>query len=221
MSRYKLRKIQKVPRRKRSHSKRVTKRLKTYYKRGGAQISKLVFISGNQGKISELSSILAPIAVVNDDIDLPEIQTTDVEEVVKEKVMTAWNIVKAPLFVEDTGLYITSDPMNGFPGALIKFYYKKLGLKGISQKNGGNSAYAESVIGYHDGKTVHMFKGTVKGTIASVPQEGPHGFGWDSIFIPDENNPERLSFAQMPTEKKNDVSMRRKAAELFRAYLEK
>jgi len=189
--------------------------------RKGGVASKLVFISGNQGKISELSSILSPIHVISKDIDLPEIQTTDVEEVVKEKVMTAWNEEKSPLFVEDTGLYITSPPMNGFPGALIKFYYKKLGLKGISQMNGGNSAYAESVIGYHDGKSVRMFKGTVKGTIASVPQEGPHGFGWDAIFIPDENNPQRLSFAQMPAEMKNDVSMRRRAAEAFRAYLEK
>lgn len=216
MTRNKSTKSRKIQRRIK-HSRRVTRR----YRRGGTTTSKLVFISGNQGKISELSSILAPITVVNRDIDLPEIQTTDVEEVVKEKVMTAWNEVKAPLFVEDTGLYITSEPMNGFPGALIKFYYKKLGLKGISQKNGGNSAYAESVIGYHDGEMVHMFKGTVKGTIASVPKEGPYGFGWDAIFIPDDNNPERLSFAQMPAEMKNEVSMRRKAAEAFRAYLEK
>jgi len=189
--------------------------------RKGGVTSRLVFISGNQGKISELSSILSPINVISKDIDLPEIQTTEVEEVVKDKVMTAWKEVKSPLFVEDTGLYITSSPMNGFPGALIKFYYKKLGVKGISKINGGNSAYAESVIGYHDGNSVHMFKGTVKGTIAAVPQEGPHGFGWDAIFIPDENNPQRLSFAQMPAEMKNAVSMRRKAAEAFRAYLEK
>ena len=196
----------------------ITNRRRT---RKGGVTSKLVFISGNQGKISELSSILSPIHVVSRDIDLPEIQTTEVEEVVKEKVMTAWNEVKSPLFVEDTGLYITSSPMNGFPGALIKFYYKKLGLKGISKMNGGNSAYAESVIGYHDGNNVRMFKGTVKGTIASVPQEGPHGFGWDAIFIPEENNPQRLSFAQMSAEEKNAVSMRKRAAESFRAYLEK
>jgi XTP/dITP diphosphohydrolase len=207
----------------RSGKRRLSKRLRDTKRRArrGGVASRLVFISGNQGKISELSSILAPITVVNKDIDLPEIQTTEVEEVVKEKVMTAWNQVKSPLFVEDTGLYITSPPMNGFPGALIKFYYNKLGLKGISKMNGGNSAYAESVIGYHDGKTVRMFKGTVKGTIATVPQEGPHGFGWDAIFIPDDNNPDRLSFAQMTPEMKNSVSMRLKAAEAFRAFLEK
>jgi len=207
----------------RSHRRLLRKRRNSSRKRfsKGGVVSKLVFISGNQGKISELSSILSPIPIESKDIDLPEIQTTEVEEVVKDKVMKAWNEVKSPLFVEDTGLYITSPPMNGFPGALIKFYYKKLGLKGITQLNGGNSAYAESVIGYHDGRSVHMFKGSVKGTIASLPQEGPHGFGWDAIFIPDENNPQRLSFAQIPAELKNSISMRRKAAEAFRAYLEK
>jgi len=182
-------------------------------------IKELTFISGNQGKISELSAILAPIKVLSTDIDLPEIQTTDVEEVVKEKVMTAWNEVRKPLFVEDTGLYITSPPMNGFPGALIKFYFKKLGVDGISEKNGGNDAYAESVIGYHDGEKVHMFKGIVKGKIADQPKEGNYGFGWDSIFIPTEDNPEELSFAQMPAEKKNMVSMRKRAAEAFKSYL--
>lgn len=181
--------------------------------------SSLTFISGNQGKICELSSILAPIAIKNIDIDLPEVQTTDVEEVVKEKVMTAWNKIRTPLFVEDTGLYITSEPMNGFPGALIKFYYNKLGVKGITDKNGGDDAYVESVIGYHDGIMVHIFKGVVKGKIAKIPQEGSYGFGWDPVFIPTYNNPEELSFAEMTPELKNTISMRKMAAEVFNKYL--
>jgi XTP/dITP diphosphohydrolase len=183
-------------------------------------IDSVVFISGNKGKISELSSILAPTKVISKDIDLPEVQTIYVEEVVKEKVLTAWNEVKEPLFVEDTGLYITSPPMNGFPGALIKFYYKYLDVSGICEKNGGDKVYAESIIGYHDGTKVHMFKGVIHGSIANKPQNGDYGFGWDSIFIPDENNPNKLSFAQLPPEIKNTMSMRKRAAVEFKKHLE-
>lgn len=188
----------------------------------GGQVTDLVFISGNAGKISELTEILKPINVTNIDIDLPEIQTTEVEEVVREKVLSAWNETHKPLFVEDTGLYITSEPMNGFPGALIKFYFKKLGLDGICEKNGGNDAYAESVIGYHDGTSVQMFKGTVNGKIAERPQPGPYGFGWDAVFIPTEHEPSNtLSFAELTPEIKNNISMRNRAGQEFKRFLEK
>ena len=184
-------------------------------------IDSVVFISGNKGKISEFASILSPTKIISRDIDLPEVQTIYVEEVVKEKILAAWNEVKEPLFVEDTGLYITSPPMNGFPGALIKFYYKYLDVSGICEKNGGDKAYAESIIGYHDGKKVHMFKGVIHGTIANKPQNGDYGFGWDSIFIPDDDiNPNKLSFAQLPPEIKNTMSMRKRAAVEFKKHLE-
>lgn len=206
---------------KRKTHRRTNKRrvYKNRQRMGGMKVDELLFISGNKGKIDELSAILSPIRVVTTDIDLPEIQTTDVEEVVKDKVMTASNEANGPLFVEDTGLYITSKPMNGFPGALIKFYFKKLGNNGICEKNGGDEAYVESVIGYNDGSSIKMFKGVVNGTIAKRPQEGPYGFGWDAIFIPKENNPKQLSFAQMPPSMKNTLSMRKQAAEKFKAYL--
>ncbi len=199
-------------------AKRKTSKINRKHK----NIDTVVFISGNKGKISELSSILSPTKVISRDIDLPEVQTIYVEEVVKEKILAAWNEVKEPLFVEDTGLYITSPPMNGFPGALIKFYYKYLDVSGICEKNGGDKAYAESIIGYHDGKKVHMFKGVIHGTIANKPQNGDYGFGWDSIFIPDDdiNNPNKLSFAQLTLEIKNTMSMRKRAAVEFKKHLE-
>jgi XTP/dITP diphosphohydrolase len=193
--------------------KRQKRTRKLRRQRGGGEF---LFVSGNEGKIRELTALLSPHRVISHDIDLPEIQTTDVAEVVRDKVLTAWKALGKPLFVEDTGLYITSPPMNGFPGALIKFYYKKLGSAGICQKNGGERAFAESVIGYHDGTTVHIFKGVVEGVIATTPQPGPHGFGWDDIFVPTENNPTGKSFAQLPTELKNAISMRKRAAEAFR-----
>lgn len=181
--------------------------------------SPILFISGNKNKLSEFENILTPIKIITNEIDLPEIQSTSVEEVVYEKVKYAWEILKKPLFIEDTGLFIIDPPMNGFPGALIKYYFKHLSCNGICLKNGGNNAYVETIIGYHDGIKIHIFKGVIYGNIAILPQYGDYGFGWDPVFIPNINNPDRLSFAQMKTEIKNNISMRKIAGEEFKKYL--
>jgi len=134
--------------------------------------------------------------------------------VVEEKVKAGKGLIEGPYFIEDTGLYITSPPMNNFPGALIKFYYEHLGCEGICQKNRGDKAYVETIIGYYDGEKSHYFKGQTHGIIAEKPQ-GSLGFGWDAIFIPDDENPDRLSFAELSTEVKNRISMRSRASKLF------
>lgn len=193
------------------------------YRRRSPTGKHLIFVSGNKGKISELSAILRPHQLTAKDVDLPEVQTTSVEEVIREKVNEARKHIKGRFFVEDTGLYITTPPMNGFPGALIKFYYKHLKLEGICEKNGGDLAYAESIIGYWDGTRTHIFRGVIRGSIARVPQPGAYGFGWDSIFIPDasEQNPEGLSFAQIKPDIKNQISMRSRAGMALKAYLDR
>jgi XTP/dITP diphosphohydrolase len=61
---------------------------------------------------------------------------------------------------------------------------------------------------------VHQFEGEVHGKISSEPR-GSRDFQWDCIFIPDG---EKLTFAEMG-EKKNDISMRRRALEKFAEFL--
>ena len=174
---------------------------------------KLLFLTGNKNKLQEAKDIMGDLAKINNKkIELPEIQSTSVEEVVKEKLNVAYKIVKKPVFCEDTGLYIKN--MNNFPGALIKFYEEHLGNKGISTFNGGSKAYAETVIGYHDGKNIHFFKGRINGTIAKKPSG--KGFGWDPIFIPKNY---KKTFAQISNEDKNKISMRAKAFKKFKKFL--
>jgi len=179
---------------------------------------KMIFVSGNKNKFSELSDIFSKHNIVLEkvDFDLPEIQSISVKDVVNEKIRYAYEKINQPVIVEDTGLYITSKPMNGFPGALIKFYYDCLGVNGICEKNGGNNAYCETVIGYHDGEQILTFSGIVEGNISREPLYGNFGFGWDPIFIPKNYN---LSFAQI--EDKNKISMRKIASNKFINYLNK
>ena len=173
---------------------------------------KLLFLTGNKNKLNEAKDIMGDkFQINNKKVDLPEIQSTNVEEVITEKLKEAYKIVKKPVFCEDTGVYIKN--MNNFPGALIKFYLEHLGNKGISKFNGGSKAYAETVIGYHDGKKIYFFKGKIDGKISKKPQG--KGFGWDPIFIPKGFN---KSFAEISQEEKNKISMRAKAFKKFKKH---
>ena len=51
---------------------------------------KLIFITGNANKLREVRQILGDdFCVINVNVDLPEIQSTSVEEVISEKIKEA------------------------------------------------------------------------------------------------------------------------------------
>ena len=177
---------------------------------------KVILLSGNAGKVREFRNICDKhIIFDNKEIDLPEIQSTSVKEVIKQKLDDAIKVLNGPCLVDDSGLHIYGD-MNGFPGALIKFYYKCLRNEGICKKHGGLDATAVTGIGYYDGTNKHYFLGKRKGKIALQPQCGESGWGWDPIFIPEiEGEDNQLSYAEIGDEKKNEISQRRDALNLL------
>lgn len=73
---------------------------------------------------------------------------------------------------------------------------------------------AKTVLGYCDGREMHLFEGAIEGTVSRVPA-GPEDFQWDCVFIPDGST---KTFAEMGTDK-DDISMRRKALDQFAAHL--
>ena len=168
--------------------------------------NKIVFITGNEGKKREVEQILGTdkYTIVNINLDVPEIQSLSVEEVTKEKIKSAYellqqnfdevikkfnalgmkvkNIKDVIVICEDTGLYIND--MNKFPGALIKFYLQSIGNEGIIKNNKGSSAKTETVIGIIKyGKILEPIVGSRIGKIATklLPNDS---FGWDPVFIP-------------------------------------
>jgi|SRR3989344_1450990 len=177
----------------------------------------ITFVTGNKEKLREAKEILnKDIKINNIDIDLIEVQEIDGKKVAIEKAKTAYNIVKKPLFVEDTSLYIQS--WNKLPGTFNKWFMRTVGNEGIIRMLkdfNDRSANAETVIAYHDGKKIRTFIGTVKGEISDKVR-GENGFGWDKIFIPNGLNKTQ---AELSASEKNSLSTRRKAIEKLKRYL--
>jgi inosine/xanthosine triphosphate pyrophosphatase family protein len=63
----------------------------------------ITFITGNQKKADYLAQYLG-IEVQHEKLDLDEIQSLDLREVVEHKVRQAYEMVKKPVLVEDTSL---------------------------------------------------------------------------------------------------------------------
>jgi len=185
-------------------------------------MSAIYFITGNQNKLREARAFVPEIEAW--DLDLPEIQDSEPQPVIEAKLLAA--LALGPdhprLLVEDTGLYLGA--LKGLPGPLIKWFIQKdkLGLEGLYQLTQAlhdDSAEAVTVIGYLEktqaSQRVHYFEGRTRGRIVS-PQ-GQAGFGWDAIFMPEGST---LRFAEMSPETKASLSMRRKAFEKFRRFLD-
>ncbi len=170
----------------------------------------LKFVTGNPNKLREAQQILGMnLEAVSID-NLHEIQTYDVEEIVFHKAQTAWDQLKCPVLVEDSGLIFNA--WNGLPGALVKWFEKTVGCEGMLNMLNtfdDRSALALCLVAIYDGKDFKIGKGEVKGSIAQQIK-GTQGFGWDVIFIPEGN---KKTYAEMKPEEKNAISHRRRAFE--------
>ncbi len=174
----------------------------------------LYFITGNKGKFNEVKSILKDVEQL--DIDLPEIQEIDGEEVIRAKLVEAFKHRDGEFIVEDTSLHL--ECLNGLPGPLIKWFMKSLGSDGIYdlvRRYGKFGAKAVSIVGYANGpNNIRFFRGELAGKI--VAPRGNNGFGWDNIFVPDGYD---KTFAEMSSNEKNNLSMRKMALLRLKEYL--
>lgn len=174
-----------------------------------------VLITGNENKLREAEQILG-FRPNNIDLDLDEIQELNSDKVAEHKAKQAWSLVKKPLVVSDQSLYISC--LNGFPGPLIKWFWKQVSLEKICQivhSFSDHNVYAQTTLTYYDGEKMRHFYGKVYGAIPPVPR-GTNGFAWDTIFIPQGYD---KTFAEMAPEEKNAISMHRIALEKLRDFL--
>ena len=178
-------------------------------------MEKLTFITGNAAKAEQLGRHLQhPVDHLK--LDLLEVQSLSLEEVVEHKAKEAFKQTGLPVLVEDTSLVFTA--LGRLPGPLIKWFLTELGNDGLcktldSYEN--REALARVVFGYYDGKTIQMFDGEIKGTIASEPR-GESGFGWDSVFVPEGWS---KTWGEMTIEEQAQTSMRKMALKKLELFL--
>jgi non-canonical purine NTP pyrophosphatase (RdgB/HAM1 family) len=174
----------------------------------------ITFVTGNANKLRELRALAPPsLQFESRSIDIPEIQSLDVREVVIDKVHRAYAEMHGPVIVEDvsTGL----DELQGLPGPFFKFFEKTLGKRTLLElsKQQSPRVTIRCVAAYYDGADMYFGEGIIKGCV--VEPRGQHGFGFDFTVIPDG---ETRTMAEMTMEEKNAISHR---AQAFRSLLEK
>lgn len=178
-------------------------------------MQKLTFITGNAGKAKYLSDYFhLPVDHVK--LDLHEIQSLNLKEVVEDKAKRAFEIVHAPVLVEDVSL--TFSALKALPGPLIKWFLETLGNDGLCRlldAFGDRSALAEVEFAICDENGTHTFGGSMEGTIADTPR-GEMGFGWDPVFIPKGYD---KTWAEMTDDEKHATSMRKIALEKMSFFL--
>jgi non-canonical purine NTP pyrophosphatase (RdgB/HAM1 family) len=146
----------------------------------------ITFITGNQPKADYLARYLG-FPVKHQKLDLEEIQSLDLKEVVEHKVRQAYEFIKTPVIVEDVALEFKA--LGRLPGTFIRFYVDEVPFETICRTLDGldRAATARCVFGYYDGKQLELFEGFMNGSIAEHPA-GENGYGWDRLFIPERYN---------------------------------
>lgn len=133
------------------------------------------------------------------DAEVTEINSVDLEQVVRNKTLEAFEARRVPLLVEHGSLKI--DALGGLPGPLSKPFWDTLHGSIVDLVGEGAPATAESGVGYCDGRRVLVFTGSVRGRL--VASRGDREFQWDPIFLPEG---ETRTLAEMDATERTRVS---------------
>lgn len=184
------------------------------------ELKQILFATNNRNKINEIQSILGSnfelisLKDIGCNEELPETQNT-LEGNALEKASYVSTHYNVDCFADDTGLEI--DALGGRPGVYSARY---AGEERNSERNSDKvlneltgitdrKAKLRTVIVLIRNGKKYQFEGEVKGVIAPF-RKGNMGFGYDAIFMPNDDSRGR-SFAEMTLEEKNAISHRAKA----------
>ena len=190
---------------------------------------KIVFATGNKGKLREAAEILGGGFALLRPAELGI--TEDIEETgdtLKENSIIKADYIHArtglDCFADDTGLEV--DALGGAPGVHSARYateghdfeanIDKLLAELAKHPGEPRTARFRSVVTLIWKGERHFFEGTLEGVIAPA-RKGDNGFGYDPVFIPD-CYPDR-TVAELDDEAKNAISHRGKALRAMAEWL--
>ncbi len=175
---------------------------------------RLLFATGNKGKLKEVAEKFSAIGIDIEQLDdeYPEVQTDELENVVKWGLDWLRERRKTPLVIDDSGLFIND--LGGFPGVYSAYVFRTLGCKGLLKLMEGcenRQAEFRCCAGHIDRGRSVIVTGRVQGLIIGE-MRGSGGFGYAPLFVPVG---EDRTFAEMSVAEKNARSHRGKAFDLL------
>lgn len=156
----------------------------------------VTFITGNQNKADYFSRQIG-LKIPHKKVELQEIQSLDLHEIVLFKLKQAYREIGSPVIVEDVSLSFNA--LGGLPGPYIRWFTDIAGnvvCCRMLDSFDDRSATINCTFGYFDGQRVEYFDSSLKGSISKKPR-GDNGFGFDNIFIMDGYDKTR---AELPKE---------------------
>lgn len=182
----------------------------------------------NQGKITEFKALLNNKNIVVKSLqDLPKPYKSPIENGTtfvnnaRIKALKLYQLVKEPVLADDSGLII--DALNGDPGIYSARF------AGEKATDADNRQAVLTHMHHHDQRSArfvcalafitgadeeYFYYATCEGTLA-FKEQGAHGFGYDSLFIPCGLT---QSFAEIDKKLKNTISHRAKAIQMLRQH---
>lgn len=167
----------------------------------------VVLVTGNPHKLREWQRLLPDdVDLQSVDINIDEIQSSDLQEIVRDKAHRAYAAVQKPVIVEDIAAGL--DELKGLPGPFIKFFEDTLGKGALHTLAHSDRAPAvlTATIAYYDGQTILIASSELRGHV--VPPRGGEGWGFDFCFVPDGHT---QTFSEMGPDGKDALSHRRAA----------
>ena len=196
---------------------------------GSVHLSRLVLASGNAGKLREFRRLLAPLGI---DViaqaelgieDTDEPHSTFVENALA-KARHASARAKLPALADDSGVCVRA--LDGAPGVLSARYAGEpksdtrnnakliAALSGVADRRAHYACVLALMRHAEDSEPI-ITEGAWHGTIIDVPR-GSGGFGYDPHFLDIATG---LTGAELPLERKNELSHRGKAIRALIARL--
>lgn len=194
-----------------------------------AGLSRLVLASNNEGKLREFRRLLAPLGievVAQGELGIAEADephSTFVENALAKARHASAN-AKLPALADDSGICV--DALGGAPGVQSARYAGEpksdarnnaklvTALRGEGNRHAHYTCVLVLVRGADDPEPI-ITEGRWHGTIVDEPR-GNGGFGYDPHFRDDETG---LTGAELPLERKNELSHRGKAMRALIAQL--
>lgn len=136
-------------------------------------MKRIFYITGNRYKFKNAKGYADKIGfdLVQKELRIKEIQSDSIENIVKDKAKQAFEVLKRPLIVSDSGWSIPS--LKGFPGPYMHYinqWFKAEDFLNLMKRKKDKSIILEHIICAISSKGSKLFKQIIRGKFINHPK---------------------------------------------------